>query len=127
MYAKSILVDDQARALAFYTEKLRFQVKHDIPMGAFRWLALVSPEEPDGVELLLEPNQHLAGRAFQKALKADGIPWTAFSVDDIEAEAERLEAEGVTFAQAPVKVGEAIMATFDDTCGNLIQIIQLAR
>ena len=125
MYAKSVMVDDQQKALDFYTGKLGFQVKHDIPLGEHRWLALVSPEEPDGVELVLEPNEHPAARACQEALMADGIPWTAFSVDDIEAEVKKLEAAGVAFTQPPVKAGGATMAVFDDTCGNLIQLMEL--
>lgn len=125
MYIKSVAVDDQAKALAFYTEKLGFQVKHDIPMGEHRWLTVVSPEEPDGVELALEPNAHPASKAFQAALTADGIPFTAFSVDDIEAEAARLKAVGVRFTQDPVKAGDVSLAVIDDTCGNLIQLLQL--
>ena len=125
MYAKSIAVDDQAKALDFYTNTLGFLVKHDIPMGEHRWLTVVSPEEPEGVELVLEPNAHPASRAFQEALMADGIPCTGFSVDDIEAEVARLQAAGVTFTQPPVKAGGATMAVFDDTCGNLIQLLEL--
>ena len=125
MYIKSVVVEDQKRALEFYTTKLGFEVKHDIPLGEHRWLTVVSPEEPDGVELALEPNQHPAARDCQKALMADGIPWTAFSVDDIEAEVKRLEAAGVTITQPPTNAGEATMAVFDDTCGNLIQLIEL--
>lgn len=125
MYIKGIAVDDQAKALEFYTSKLGFVVKHDIPLGEHRWLTLVSAEEPDGVELALEPNAHPASQAFQTALMADGIPFTAFSVDDIDAEVERLEALGVTFTQPPIKAGGAKMAVFDDTCGNLIQLIEL--
>lgn len=125
MYAKGVAVDDQAKALDFYTNKLGFIVKHDIPLGEHRWLTVVSPEEPEGVELLLEPNAHPASKAFQNALMADGIPFTAFSVDDIEAEVARLEGVGVSFTQPPVKAGGAIMAVFDDTCGNLIQLVQL--
>jgi catechol 2,3-dioxygenase-like lactoylglutathione lyase family enzyme len=125
MYAKSVAVDDQAKALAFYTEKMGFIVKHDIPLGEHRWLTVVSPEEPEGVELVLEPNAHPASQSFQKALMADGIPFTAFSVDDIEAEVARLEGLGVSFTHPPVKAGGAIMAVLDDTCGNLIQLIQL--
>lgn len=125
MYIKSIVVDDQDKARAFYTGTLGFQVKHDIPMGEFSWLTVVSPEEPDGVELGLEPNAHPAARTFQAAMKADGIPFTAFSVDDIKAEIARLEAAGVRFTQQPVKAGGATMAVFDDTCGNLIQLIEL--
>ncbi len=125
MYAKSIAVDDQAKALEFYTNTLGFLVKHDIPLGEHRWLTVVSPEEPEGVELVLEPNAHPASRAFQEALMADGIPCTGFSVDDIEAEVARLQAAGVTFTQPPVKAGGATMAVFDDTCGNLIQLLEL--
>lgn len=125
MYIKSVMVDDQEKALEFYTKKLGFVVKHDIPLGEYRWITVVSPEEPDGVELGLEPNQHPAARTFQKAIVADGIPFTAFSVDDIEAEVKKLEAQGVIFTQAPTKAGEATFAVFDDTCGNLIQLIEL--
>jgi catechol 2,3-dioxygenase-like lactoylglutathione lyase family enzyme len=126
MYIKSVAVDDQAKALAFYTEKLGFVVKHDIPLGEFRWLTLVSAEEPDGVELALEPNQHAATQAFQAALMADGIPFTAFSVADIHAEIARLEGAGVRVTQQPVKAGDVTIATIDDTCGNLIQLLQLS-
>lgn len=125
MYIKSVIVDDQAKAHAFYTEKLGFKVKHDIPIGEHRWLTLISADEPEGVELALEPNAHPASKAFQDALMADGIPWTAFSVDDIEAEVEKLTAAGVIFTQPPMKAGGATMAVFDDTCGNLIQLIEL--
>ena len=125
MYIKGVVVDDQAKALDFYTNKLGFVVKHDIPIGEHRWLTVVSPEEPDGVELGLEPNAHPASRTYQAALKADGIPFTAFSVDDVESEVARLEAAGVTFTQAPVKAGGATIAIFDDTCGNHIQLMQV--
>ncbi|MEO1044833.1 MAG: VOC family protein [Pseudomonadota bacterium] len=125
MYIKGVVVDDQEKALAFYTGKLGFVVKHDIPVGEHRWLTVVSPEEPDGVELGLEPNAHPASRSFQDALKADGIPFTAFSVDDMEAEVDRLQAAGVTFTQLPVEAGGATIAIFDDTCGNLIQLMQV--
>lgn len=125
MYMKSISVDDQSKALDFYTNKLGFVVKHDIPLGEHRWLALVSAEETEGVELGLEPNAHPATRAYQEALMADGIPVSAFSVDDIEAEVAKLEAAGVVFTQPPVKAGGATMAVFDDTCGNLIQLVEL--
>lgn len=126
MYIKSVMVDDQAKALAFYTEKLGFAVKHDIPMGEFRWLTLVSKEEPDGVELALEPNVHTAAQAFQKAIHADGIPYTAFSVEDLESEAKRLQSLGVEFRQMPTEAGGVKIAVLDDTCGNLIQLIQLS-
>ena len=125
MYMKSIAVEDQAKALEFYTSKLGFVVKHDIPLGEHRWLTLVSREEADGVELGLEPNVHPATRSYQEALMADGIPVSAFSVDDIEAGVVRLEAVGVEFIQPPVKAGGATMAVFDDTCGNLIQLVEL--
>ena len=126
MYIKSVMVDDQAKALAFYTEKLGFAVKHDIPMGEFRWLTLVSKEEPDGVELALEPNVHTAAQAFQKAIHSDGIPCTAFSVEDLESEAKRLQSLGVEFRQMPTEAGGVKIAVLDDTCGNLIQLIQLS-
>lgn len=125
MYIKSVIVNDQQKALAFYTKTLGFIVKHNIPMGEFSWITLVSSEEPDGVELGIEPNQHPASRTFQAALMADGIPWTAFSVDDIGSEFKRLEEAGVTFTQKPTKAGGATTAIFDDTCGNLIQLIEL--
>ena len=127
MYMKNIAVRAQAKALDFYTAKLGFVLKHDIPLGEHRWLTVVSPEEPDGVELGLEPNVHPASRAYQDALMADDIPVTAFRVDDIEAEVKRLEGLGVSFTQPPVTAGGAIMAVFDDTCGNLIQLIQLVE
>ena len=125
MYIKSVFVDDQAKALAFYRDTLGFVVKHDIPLGEHRWLTLTSPEEQDGVELLLEPNQHPAARAFQEALVADGIPCTSFSVDDIASEHRRLENANVSFTQPPLKAGGVTMAVFNDTCGNLIQLIEL--
>lgn len=125
MYAKSIAVADQAHALSFYTDTLGFVLKHDIPVGEYRWITLVSEEEPEGVELALEPNAHPAMKTFQAALREDGIPFTAFSVDDIAAEYARLQARGVEFTQPPTKAGDATLAVFDDTCGNLIQIIEL--
>ncbi len=127
MYAKSVVVDDQDKALAFYTEKLGFQVKHNIPLGEYKWLTVVSPEEPDGVELLLEPNAYPPGQEFYTRLKADGIPCTAFEVDDIEAEVKRLQDLGVEFSRLPVKAGGVIMAIFDDTCGNNIQLVELVE
>ncbi|MFV1849135.1 MAG: VOC family protein [Thalassospira sp.] len=127
MYMKNIPVNDQAVGLAFYTEKLGFNVKHDIPLGEHRWLTVTSPEEPDGVELGLEPSVHPATIAYKEALVADGIPISAFQVDDIEAEVRRLESLDVSFIQPPVKAGGAIMAVFDDTCGNLIQLIELVE
>lgn len=118
----SVLVDDQARALAFYVDVLGFVLKHDIPMGDARWLTVVSPKEPDGVELLLEPSGHPAAGPFKAALVADGIPFTSFAVDDAQAEFERLRDAGVHFVQEPTPMGPVTTAVFDDTCGNLIQI-----
>jgi catechol 2,3-dioxygenase-like lactoylglutathione lyase family enzyme len=118
----SVLVDDQAKALAFYTDVLGFVKKTDIPTGEFRWLTVVSPDAPDGIELLLEPDAHPAGRPFKEALVADGIPYTSFAVDDVQAEFERLSGLGVKFTQPPTPMGPVTTAVFDDTCGNLIQI-----
>jgi catechol 2,3-dioxygenase-like lactoylglutathione lyase family enzyme len=118
----SVLVDDQAKALAFYTDILGFVKKTDLPAGGARWLTVVSPEAPDGVELLLEPDEHPAARPFKAALVADGIPATSFAVDDVQAEFDRLTAKGVTFVQLPAEMGPVTTAVFDDTCGNLIQI-----
>ena len=119
----SVAVDDQQKALEFYTETLGFQVKHNIPLGEHAWITVVSAEDPDGTELALEPDVHPAVRPFKKALVEDGIPWTAFSVDDVAAEHERLEAKGVRFVQPPTDAGDVVIAAFDDTCGNLIQIM----
>lgn len=118
----SVLVDDQEKALAFYTDALGFIKKHDIPLGASRWLTLVSPEDRDGPELLLEPDEHPAARPFKSALVEDGIPYTSFGVPDAQKEYERLTARGVRFTQKPTKMGPVTTAVFDDTCGNLIQI-----
>lgn len=121
----SVLVDDQAKALKFYTEVLGFVKKTDLPAGDFRWLTVVSPAAPDGVELLLEPDAHPAAKAFKKAIFADGIPATSFGVDDIQAAYESLTKLGVKFRSKPTKAGPATIAVFDDTCGNLIQLAQL--
>ncbi|MEU9687183.1 VOC family protein [Amycolatopsis japonica] len=118
----SVFVDDQAKALDFYTEKLGFIKKNDVPAGAARWLTVVSPANPDGVELLLEPDGHPAAKPFKKALADDGIPFTQFAVDDVYAEVERLKGLGVEFTQDPVDMGPVVTAVFDDTCGNLIQL-----
>ncbi len=118
----SVPVDDQEKALRFYTQTLGFEMKHDIPMGQHRWITLVSPEDPSGAELCLEPDEHPAVKPFKEALVEDGIPFTSFAVQDVEAEHKRLEALGVRFTQPPVDYGMAIAAVFDDTCGNLIQI-----
>ena len=118
----SVLVDDQEKALRFYTEVLGFAKKTEVPLGGARWLTVVSPEAPDGVELVLEPDEHPAAKPFKAALMADGIPWTSFAVDDVPAEFDRLKGLGVTFTQEPATMGPVTTAVFDDTCGNLIQI-----
>ena len=118
----SVLVDDQQKALRFYTEVLGFLKKTDIPMGEHSWLTVVSPEDPDGVELVLEPSEHPAVGPFKEALVADGIPFTSFAVADVQKEYERLTALGVTFTQPPTAMGPVTTAVLDDTCGNLIQI-----
>ena len=122
----SVLVDDQAKALRFYTEVLGFEIKHDVPVGAARWLTVTAPGEPDGTELLLEPDGHPAAKPFKAALVADGIPFTSFAGDDVTAEVERLRALGVRIVQEPVQHGPVTTAVFDDTCGNLIQIAKQA-
>jgi catechol 2,3-dioxygenase-like lactoylglutathione lyase family enzyme len=118
----SIFVDDQSRALDFYTRVLGFEVKTDLPLGDDRWLTVVSPEDPDGVELLLEPAGHPAVGPFRAALAADGIPVNSFEVDDVDAEYRRLLGLGVHFTQPPTRMGDTTTAVFDDTCGNLVQI-----
>jgi catechol 2,3-dioxygenase-like lactoylglutathione lyase family enzyme len=120
----SVFVDDQDKALAFYTDVLGFEKKVEIPLGEFRWLTVVSPENPDGTQLVLEPDAHSAAKAFKKALVADGIPLTSFGVVDVQAEFERLRDLGVRFHKEPTDVGAVKIAVFDDTCGNLIQIHQ---
>jgi catechol 2,3-dioxygenase-like lactoylglutathione lyase family enzyme len=118
----SVLVDDQDRALAFYTEVLGFRKKTDIPLGEHRWLTVVSPDALDGVELVLEPDEHPAAKPFKAALVEDGIPFTSFGVDDVQQEYERLLRLGVHFTQQPTAMGPVTTAVLDDTCGNLIQI-----
>ncbi len=118
----SVLVDDQDKALQFYTEVLGFKQKTDVPMGEHRWITVVSPEEQDGIELVLEPDSHPAVKPFKAALIADGIPFTSFAVDDVRAEFERLRGLGVRFTQEPTDMGPVTTAVLDDTCGNLIQI-----
>lgn len=120
----SVPVDDQEKALRFYTETLGFQKKHDIPLGTHRWITVVSPEDPDGTELALEPDEHPAVKPFKSALVEDGIPFTAFAVQDITAEHKRLEGLGVRFTQQPTDLGSVKAAVFDDTCGNLIMIAE---
>jgi catechol 2,3-dioxygenase-like lactoylglutathione lyase family enzyme len=122
----SVLVDDQEKALRFYTEVLGFQEKANVPLGEHRWITVVSPEDPDGTELVLEPDEHPAAKPFKKALVADGIPFTAFAVDDVQAEHERLRGLGVRFTQEPADMGPVTTAVLDDTCGNLIQIVHRA-
>ncbi len=122
----SVLVDDQEKALRFYTDVLGFVEKHDIPVGEDRWLTVVSPQDPDGTELVLEPSSHPAVKPFKEALVADGIPYTSFAVDDVKAEYERLRGLGVRFTQEPVDMGPVTTAVLDDTCGNLIQIAHQA-
>jgi len=125
IYITSVFVDDQRKALAFYTEILGFQKKHDIPLGEAAWLTVVSSEAPDGTELLLEPDSHPAVRPYKQALIEDGIPAASFAVDDVQAEHARLSALGVRFTQPPIDMGTVVTAVFDDTCGNLIQIVQM--
>ena len=125
IYVTSVLVDDQEKALRFYTDVLGFVKKNDIPAGGARWLTVVSPDSPEGPELLLEPDGHPAAGPFKAALAADGIPVTSFAVDDVHAEFERLRGLGVRFTQEPVEMGPVTTAVFDDTCGNLIQIAKV--
>jgi catechol 2,3-dioxygenase-like lactoylglutathione lyase family enzyme len=118
----SVLVDDQEKALTFYTDVLGFVKKNDVPLGEARWITVVSPDDPDGAELLLEPDSHPAAGPFKRALVEDGIPFTSFAVEDVRVEYERLRALGVQFTQAPTDMGPVTTAVLDDTCGNLIQI-----
>jgi catechol 2,3-dioxygenase-like lactoylglutathione lyase family enzyme len=118
----SVMVDDQNKALAFYTDKLGFVKKADVAAGEHRWLTVVGPDDPDGPQLLLEPDSHPAAKPFKKALVNDGMPYTSFAVADVDAEFDRLRALGVRFTQEPAAMGAVTTAVFDDTCGNLIQI-----
>jgi predicted enzyme related to lactoylglutathione lyase len=120
----SLFVQDQDKALKFYSETLGFVKKHDVPTGEYRWITLVSPEDQDGTELLLEPNHHPAAKEYQKKLVAEGIPATMFGVADVRKEYKRLMELGVKFTMEPTQMGEITLAVFDDTCGNLIQIVQ---
>jgi catechol 2,3-dioxygenase-like lactoylglutathione lyase family enzyme len=120
----SVLVDDQSKALDFYTRVMGFALKRDIPLGPHRWLTVVDPSDPDGTELLLEPDAHPAARVYKAALVEDGIPFTSFAVDDANSEFHRLTQLGVRFIQPPTDLGVVISAVLDDTCGNLIQIVQ---
>ncbi|MGW0610940.1 VOC family protein [Streptomyces sp. NPDC002788] len=123
IHITGVFVDDQDRALRFYTDVLGFVTKHDVPMGADRWLTVVSPEDPDGTELLLEPSGHPAVQPYKTALVEDGIPAASFAVDDVQAEFERLRGLAVRFTQEPLELGPVTAAVLDDTCGNLIQIV----
>ena len=125
IYVTSVFVDDQRKALDFYTNVLGFEKKTDIPLGSASWLTVVSPEQPDGTELLLEPSDHPAVRPYKTALVEDGIPATSFAVDDVQAEFDRLRSKGVRFTQEPTQMGGVTTAVFDDTCGNLIQIVNV--
>lgn len=125
IYVMSVLVDDQAKALEFYRDKLGFIVKHDIPLGAHRWLTLVSQEAPDSTELLLEPSEHPAARPWKSALVNDGIPAASFRVDDLDQEFARLRGAGVRFTTEPMEAGNVRMAILDDTCGNLVQLVEM--
>lgn len=122
----SVFVDDQDKALTFYTEVLGFVKKADVPIGQFKWLTVVSREEPDGTELLLEPNDNPAARTFQEALHTQGIPAASFAVEDIRKEYERMKKVGVMWTQEPTEMGPVVIAVFDDTCGNLIQLTQVS-
>lgn len=125
LFVTSIFVDDQDKALRFYTDVLGFRLRTEVPLGEHRWLTLTSADDPEGMQLSLEPDEHPAVRPFKAALVADGIPFTAFAVPDVVAETARLAARGVVFTQAPLAMGAVTTAVFDDTCGNLIQIAQL--
>jgi catechol 2,3-dioxygenase-like lactoylglutathione lyase family enzyme len=125
IYLTSVLVDDQEKALRFYTDVLGFTKKTDIPVGEARWLTVVSPDQPDGPELVLEPDAHPAAKPYKAALVADGIPATSFAVEDVHGEFQRLRGLGVRFTQEPVDMGGVTTAVFDDTCGNLIQIAKV--
>ncbi|MEV0199382.1 VOC family protein [Nonomuraea sp. NPDC050691] len=123
IHLSSVFVDDQDKALRFYTDMLGFVKKTEVPLGEHRWLTVVSPDDPDGTELLLEPDGHPAVKPYKAALVADGIPATAFAVDDVHAEFDRLRELGVRFTQEPLDMGPVTTAVLDDTCGNLIQIV----
>jgi catechol 2,3-dioxygenase-like lactoylglutathione lyase family enzyme len=125
IHLTSVFVDDQEKALRFYTDVLGFVKKHDVPLGEDRWLTVVSPEDPDGTELLLEPSGHPAVQPYRTALVEDGIPVTSFAVDDVEAEYNRLRELDVHFTQDPLEMDTVTTAVLDDTCGNLIQIVHI--
>src|SRR4051794_4401085 len=124
IHLSSVFVNDQRKAVRFYTEVLGFVKKNDVPIGEFSWLTVVSADEPDGTELLLEPNDNPAAKTYQEAIFAQGIPATSFAVADLQAEYDRLRGLGVVFRQPPASAGPVQIAVLDDTCGNLIQLIQ---
>ena len=126
IYVTSVFVDDQRKALRFYTDVLGFQVKHDIPLGDASWLTVVPPTAPDGTELLLEPDSHRAVKPYKAALVEDGIAAASFAVESVEEVYATLKSKGVRFTQEPTKMGPVTTAVLDDTCGNLIQIVKLA-
>ncbi|WP_241291221.1 VOC family protein [Burkholderia stabilis] len=125
IYVTSIFVDDQDKALTFYTDQLGFRLKNNVPVGEYRWLTVVSPDQPDSIELLLEPSNHRAVGPYKQALYDDGIPAASFQVDDLDGEFARLTAHGVRFTLEPMDVGPVRVAVLDDTCGNLIQLMQM--
>jgi len=125
LHVTSVLVDDQAKALTFYTERLGFVPKTDVPLGSHRWLTVVAADAEDGVELLLEPDEHPAAKAYKEPLVSDGIPYTSFAVEDLVAAHRELEANGVRFTQPPTDMGTVMTAVLDDTCGNLIQLLTM--
>ncbi|RQZ41617.1 MULTISPECIES: VOC family protein [unclassified Burkholderia] len=125
IYVTSIFVDDQDKALAFYTDTLGFRLKNNVPVGEYRWLTVVSRDQPDGTELMLEPSHHRAVGPYRQALYEDGIPAASFQVDDLDAEFARLDALGVRFTLAPMDAGPVRVAVLDDTCGNLVQLMQM--
>ncbi|MEW5251701.1 VOC family protein [Microbulbifer discodermiae] len=125
IYVTSVFVDDQEKALNFYTEILGFEKKQDIPLGEYRWLTVVSKSDPNGTELLLEPSAHSAVPPFKQALVEDGIPFASFQVEDIDLEFQRLSDAGVAFTQEPMEAGNVKMAVLNDTCGNLIQLVEM--
>ncbi|WP_175669495.1 VOC family protein [Burkholderia ambifaria] len=125
IYVTSIFVDDQDKALAFYTDILGFRLKNNVPVGEYRWLTVVSKDQPDGTELMLEPSHHRAVAPYRQALYEDGIPAASFQVDDLDAEFARLDALGVRFTLAPMDAGPVRIAVLDDTCGNLVQLMQM--
>jgi catechol 2,3-dioxygenase-like lactoylglutathione lyase family enzyme len=125
IYLASVFVDDQNKARTFYTDVLGFIIKSDVPVGEFNWLTVASPEEPDGAQLLLEPNDNPAAKTYQQSIHEQGIAAASFAVADIHAEYERLKGRGVRFTMEPTPMGPVTIAVFDDTCGNLIQLAQM--